>query len=211
MKTLKLGLSWHTVLLVILVLTSSAGLMDNMILQPARANTQPNYDIQQLARSARERPLLKALMIMHHVPQAQGALSHIVSTPVRLVFKNMETLNKGLKNYDAISWLSPAGEQFVFINEIHKTAPPEALAALISHEAMHSDRHNSVAEEIAGWQTEATVWQILLKAKPNLKTCTNRLCERQNGILEGYTAGNLDELVRNNPGYRGLPAHSPGY
>jgi hypothetical protein len=126
----------------------------------------------------------------------------------------MAQINKSLKNYDALSWMSNRGEQVIFVNEKHRSAPPEALAALISHEAMHEDEFNSLNEEVQSWQFEAAVWMELKAKNPALAQIpegVNALVDRENRLEEETRQGTLEKFVRSSPGYQGLPEDSPGF
>jgi hypothetical protein len=166
-----------------------------------------------LLRSTRDEGILHAFRQMEN-SQGEASLSKIVNKPMRVIFKDMKTLNKSLKNYDALSWISYQGEQVIFINEKHRNAPPEALAAMIAHEAMHDDEFNSVNEEVAGWTFEAQVWIEMKARNPQLTLIppgTSALVDRENKIEDQYRQGNLAAFVRGNPGYHGLPETSPGF
>jgi hypothetical protein len=144
----------------------------------------------------------------------EASLHRIVTKPMRVIFKDMSTLHKQLKNYDALSWISHQGEQIIFVNEKHRNAPPEALAALISHEAMHEDEYNSLQEEMQSWRHEAQVWMALKAKNPALAKIpagASPLVDRENRIEEESRKGTLDQFVQSSPAYKGLPATSPGY
>lgn len=183
---------------------------------PAFSQAEPgaHYSLSALLRCTREESILKALRLMESSPHAQASLSKIVHKPMRILFKDMRMLNKALKNYDALSWISYQGEQVIFINEKHRNAPPEALAAMIAHEAMHEDEFNSVNEEVAGWTFEAQTWTEMKARNPELSTIqpgTSPLVDRENKIEQEHKQGNLGSFVRGNPGYTGLPETSPGF
>jgi hypothetical protein len=146
--------------------------------------------------------------------QSQTSLYHIINTPVRVIFKDMKSMNKALSNYDALSWISNQGEQVIFVNEKHRNAPPAALAALISHEAMHNDEFNSLEEEVQSWQHEARVWMEMKSRNPALSKIQpglSPLVDRENRIETEYSKGSLASFVRSSPGYKGLPESSPGF
>jgi hypothetical protein len=167
-----------------------------------------------LLRCTHDEALVQALRLMSQTPGAQSSFHLIADAPVRVVFKDMKTLGKGLANYDALSWISNQGEQVIFVNEKHRQAPPQALAAMLSHEAMHNDPYNSLNEEVAGWQEEASVWQAFKKGEPVLDAIapgTSALVDRENRLDMEAQKGTLDAFVRNNPGYRNLPDKSPGF
>lgn len=175
--------------------------------------SQTHYSLTAFLRCSREQPVVQAFSLMQD-GTAESSLSLIVSRPVRVVFKDMKTIHKGLKNYDALSWLSNQGEQVIFLNEKHRTAPPEALAAMLAHEAMHNDAYNSLREEVAGWRQEAQVWQEMKRRNPALSKIPqgmNDLVDRENRIEQELRQGSLEAFVRKNPGYQGLEESSPGF
>jgi hypothetical protein len=164
-------------------------------------------------RCTREEAILDAFRLMADGP-GENALTWIVDKSVRVVFKDMKTLSKGLRFYDALSWIGSHGEQVIFINEKHRNAPPEALAAMLAHEAMHNDAYNSLSEEIAGWRQEAAVWSAFKAAHPSLAKIPREafpLVDRENRIEQEFKRGTLEAFVKNNAGYRGLPETSPGF
>ncbi|WP_303674179.1 hypothetical protein [Vampirovibrio chlorellavorus] len=192
-------------LLIFLSLAVSDGL--------APAFSQTRYSLTALLHCTREDSILKAFQLMTEGP-AEPSLRQIVSKPVRVVFKDMRLLNKSLKNYDALSWMSNQGDQVIFVNEKHRQAPPEALAALIAHEALHDDAENSLSEEVESWRFEATVWMALKAKNPALAQLaegTHPLVDRENRLEKELKAGTLEAFVRSSPGYKGLPETSPGF
>jgi hypothetical protein len=167
-----------------------------------------------LLRCTREEPLLKALTLLENSQTGKASLATILNKPVRIVFKDMKMVHKALKNYDALSWISNQGQQVIFINEKHRMAPPEALAAVIAHEALHDDPFNSLQEEVESWQVEARVWVEFKGKNPELAKIPpgqSALVDRENRIEEEYRKGSLASFVRGTPGYQGLPEVSPGF
>ena len=84
---------------------------------------------------------------------------------------------------------------------------------------MHQDENNSLEEETYAWSYEADVWITMKKRNSklnNISTGTYPLVDRLN-ILErnfknaNYTRTKIREMVYSNPGYQGLPEHSPGF
>lgn len=156
---------------------------------------------------------MKAFSLMQN-GHGESSLTRIVNKPMRVIFKDMKAINKSLRNYDALSWISSHGEQVIFVNEKHRDAPPEALAALIAHEAMHEDEFNSVSEEIQSWRHEAVVWMEMKARNPELAKIPPGLyplVDRENRIESEYRKHSLDNFVRSSPGYQGLPEASPGF
>ena len=180
----------------------------------AETETPIGYPMTSYMRCTREPAILNALHAMDQTAASRESLRWIVDQPVRVVFKDMKLLSKGLENYDALSWISGQGEQVILVNEKHRNAPPEALAAMLSHEALHNDPFNSISEEIAGWRAEALVWTEIKKLNPALSqipTGMLPLVDRENRIEKEYDKGNLEAFVKGNAGYRNLPESSPGF
>jgi hypothetical protein len=177
------------------------------------AFSQPHYSMTSYLRCTRDMQIMQALTLMEE-GQGQASLRRIVNKPMRVIFKDMKSMNKALRNYDALSWISNQGEQVIFVNDKHRDAPPAALAALISHEAMHEDEFNSVTEEVQSWQHEASVWMEMKARNPELSKIQpglHPLVDRENRIEEEYRKGTLARFVRSSPGYKGLPEASPGF
>jgi hypothetical protein len=179
---------------------------------------QATYPLTAQLRCTREPLLLQTLSLMGKTPSAQASLAIIIKRPVRLIFKPMgATFGAAYATYDALSWLGNPddnGQQqrVIFINEVHRNAPPQALAALLAHEALHDDAENSLAEETAGWTVEATVWQDLTLNNPTVSHFTqSALVQRMNTLQLGLVAHSLGRMVANNAGYKGLADHSPGF
>lgn len=177
------------------------------------AFSQNHYTMTAFLRCTRENTIMKAFYLMKD-SQGERSLNRIVAQSVRVVFKDMASMNKSLRNYDALSWMSNSGERVIFINQKHRNAPPEALAAIIAHEAMHDDAFNSLSEEVSSWRFEAMVWQELKRKNQSLAHLpagVNDLVDRENRLEQEDRNGTLEKFVRANPGYRELPEVSPGY
>lgn len=177
------------------------------------AFSQIRYTMTGFLRCTRDDAIMQAFQLMQG-SQGEPSLRRIVTKPMRVLFKDMKTLHKRLKNYDALSWISSYGEQVIFINEKHRDAPPEALAAMIAHEAMHDDEFNSLSEETASWRHEAEVWIEMKSRNPELADIppgTHPLVDRLNDIETHHRNGTLEAFVHELPGYQGLPEVSPGY
>lgn len=177
------------------------------------AFSQNKYPTVTLLRCSRDQAILNAFS---HMVGSSGepSLDLIVNKPVRVFFKDLGTINKRVKNFDALSWISFDGQQVIFINEKHKEAPPQALAAIIAHEAMHNDFENSLHEEVAAWHKEAKVWTEMKRVYPELANVPEgefELVDRLNKLESESQKGTLEKFVRENPGYKGLQEHSPGF
>lgn len=141
---------------------------------------------------------------------------NLTKKPVKVAFKNLGELNPKYANYDALGW-KIRGQLYIYINEKHKGAPPEALASLLSHEAMHQDSFNSINEETYAWTLEAAVWTDYVKKSPELQKQTmfplvRRLNTLNNLFIKAnYTNKYIRKIVKSNRGYQDLPPRSPGF
>ena len=178
------------------------------ITQPSTVHTPPS--VERLLECTREPQLVVALRLMT-TPSSRSSQQWILKHRVKVLFKALETLDVGLKDYDALSWISSNGQQVIFINQVHRNAPPEALAALIAHEALHHDPVNSLQEEITTWTVEAKAWEELRQTKLKSTQLNNPLVQRLETLRLANAQQTLADLVRNNAGYQGLPEHSPGF
>ena len=86
----------------------------------------------------------------------------------------------------------------------------------MSHEALHQDEANSIAEETYAWTMEAVVWSEILRSCPNCEQDIHPLVKRENNLKKMYDKGSktnkyIKKEIRVNPGYKGLPQTSPGF
>lgn len=142
--------------------------------------------------------------------------SNLTQRPVRVQFRDLGEINEAYKSFDALGWKK--GKQlYIFINPRHKDAPPGALAALLSHEALHQDEYNSIAEETYAWTMEASVWSEILSAFPeSADDSIHPLVVREETLRKLFEKGNysnryIKKAVQSNAGYKDLPATSPGF
>lgn len=140
---------------------------------------------------------------------------NLTQKPIKIEFKDLSELNPAYSSYDAVGW-KKKGKLYIYINPKHEYAPPGALAALLSHEALHQDEYNSLSEETYAWTMEATVWCEILKRFPESNDLESSLVTRENilkQLLEkgNYTNKYIKKTVYSNEGYKDLPLTSPGY
>ena len=140
---------------------------------------------------------------------------NLTQKPVKIEFKDLSEINSAYETFDAIGW-KKKGRLYIFINPKHQYAPPAALAALLSHEAIHQDEYNSLSEETYAWTLEAVVWAELLKMYPESNNLESSLVTRENilkQLLEkgNYTNKYIKKTVFANNGYKNLPLTSPGF
>lgn len=141
--------------------------------------------------------------------------SNLTSRPVKIEFKDLSQINKDYANYDALGW-KRGRSLYIYINQKHSTSPAIALAALLSHEALHQDEFNSLSEETYAWTMEAAVWCELLRLYPDYKIEPDSLVQRENTLKQMYEKGDytnkyIKKAVYSNAGYQALPESSPGF
>ena len=135
--------------------------------------------------------------------------------PVKIEFKDLGTINPDYGSFDALGWKRNK-QLYIYINPRHKDAPPGALAALLSHEALHQDEYNSIAEETYAWTMEAAVWTEIKKLYPESNDEIHPLVVRENTLNKlfvrgGYSDKYIRKTVISNEGYKDLPSTSPGF
>ena len=142
--------------------------------------------------------------------------NNLSGKPVKIEFKDLGTINPDYAKFDAVGWKKNK-QLYIYINPRHKDAPPGALAALLSHEALHQDEYNSLAEETYAWTMEASVWCEILRIYPeSADDKLSPLVNRENNLKKMFEKGNYSDKyikkeVRGNKGYKGLPQTSPGF
>jgi hypothetical protein len=183
------------------------------------ANTTVNNGMvstQELLKITRSPQLLLALQRMSYVPMARASLEALQQRGGKVMFKNLAELGAEYATFDALAWLSkdPAmeGAWVLFIAEKHRKAPIEALASLITHEALHADFQNSLCEEEHAWLAEVTAWKQFKAQNPTLQHIPKgwfALVDRLNTIEVAQVQQTLKMMIRTNPGYAGLQEGSP--
>lgn len=141
--------------------------------------------------------------------------NNLTSKPVKIEFKDLGTINKNYKTYDALGW-KRGSRLYIYINQTHSDSPAIALAALLSHEALHQDEYNSLSEETYAWTMETAVWCELLELYPDYQLGVDTLVQRENTLKKLFERGNytnqyIKKAVYSNPGYQNLPESSPGF
>lgn len=140
---------------------------------------------------------------------------NLTQSPVKIEFRDLSELNEAYSTYDAVGW-KKKNKLYIYINPKHQYAPPAALAALLSHEALHQDEYNSLSEETYAWTMEATVWCEMLKRFPESNNLESPLVTRENVLKQllekgAYTNKYIKKTVYANEGYKNLPLTSPGF
>ena len=140
---------------------------------------------------------------------------NLTNKPIQIKFANLASINPLYMNFDALGWKEKK-RLTIYINEKHKDAPIEALCAILAHEAIHQDEHNSLNEETYAWTLEAAVWTQLSDDNPELEKISHPLVERENVIKKLFVRGDYSskyiyKFVVTNKGYQNLPERSYGF
>ena len=141
--------------------------------------------------------------------------NNLSERPVKIEFRDLGQINPDYETFDALGW-KKGKNLYIFISNRHKDAPAGAIAALLSHEALHQDEFNSLAEETYAWTMEASVWHEILKLYPESNDELHPLVVRENMLNKLFERGNysskyIKKTVMSNDGYKNLPSTSPGF
>lgn len=145
--------------------------------------------------------------------------NNISGKPIKVEFRDLSAISSAYASFDALGWRVSKKKLKIFINARHRNAPPEALACLLSHEAIHQDEQSSITEETFGWLFEASEWIQQKDRNPELKNPDMNiypLVQRENKLQKlyedgGYTDRFIRKAVSSNAGYSNLPETSPGF
>lgn len=140
---------------------------------------------------------------------------NLTQKPIKIEFKDLSQLNENYSSYDAVGW-KKRHRLYIYINPKHDNAPPAALAALLSHEALHQDEYNSLSEETYAWTMEANVWNEMIRIYPESNDFDSPLVSRENTLKQllekgRYTNKYIKQVVYSKEAYRNLPLTSPGF
>jgi hypothetical protein len=144
--------------------------------------------------------------------------NNLSQRPMKIEFRDLGQINQNYASFDALGW-KKGKNLYIYISNRHKEAPAGAIAALLSHEALHQDEFNSLAEETYAWTMEAVVWDDILKVYPESNQESSALVKRENTLKKllekGRQAGKpgqyIKKAVMQNSGYKNLPSYSPGF
>ena len=140
---------------------------------------------------------------------------NVTGKKIKIELKDLSTISQNYKDFDALGW-KKSGRLFIYINEKHNDAPPEAIAALLGHEALHQDEFNSINEETYAWTFEAAIFTQLAKKDSKILEINHPLITRENTLRKLFIKGNytsqyIRKAVKSNKGYANLPSRSPGF
>ena len=141
--------------------------------------------------------------------------NNLSGKPMIVSFEDLSKFGQAYANFDALGW-KKKDRLYIYINKKHQDAPAPALAAVLSHEALHQDDFNSLNEETYAWTMEAAVWTQLSEKDPRYNDSMHPLVVRENTLKKLFIKGNytskfIRKTVFSNPGYANLPSRSPGF
>ena len=185
---------------------------------------KPEFDTESFSRKYRkitkDGAVMQAMELMNTVNIAKYSYNalmgnNLTEKPFKIEFKNLSEINPEYASFDALGW-QKKDVLYIYINEKHRNAPPEAIAALLSHEAIHQDEFASLNEETYAWTLEAAVWTKLIEKNPNVEKNPSSLVSRENMLKKLFVKGDytnkyIKKAVYTNPGYKKLPTRSPGF
>ncbi len=203
--------------LLICALALSVNLAAQAIVEPGSALDADTLKL--YSKCTKEESVVKALEMLKGTPGEFSRKAflgdNLTEKPVKIEFMNLYEINPQYANFDALGW-KKNGKLYVYINKKHQDAPPEALAAVLAHEAIHQDELNSLNEETYAWTLEAAVWTQFVEDSPGIANISHPLIERENTIHKLFVKGNytntyIRKSVTSNLGYQNLPERSPGF
>ncbi len=155
----------------------------------------------------------KAIQILE-VNNEQATIDVLVRKNIKVQFTDLGMMSPSYIRYNALAAKDNRGNIYIFIDNKHKDAPAEAIAALLTHEAVHQDDQSSINEETVAWTNEARFWTKVTAQNENLKTIPSALVTRLNTLSEKYQqtgTESIRQLVASNSSYAALPVSSVGY
>lgn len=159
---------------------------------------------------------LEVLKNTHGVYSYNAILGdNLTGKKIKIELKDLSEINPNYRDFDALGWKKNE-RLFIYINKKHSDAPPEALAALLAHEALHQDEFNSINEETYAWTYEASIFTKLVQKNSSLIEVHHPLVTRENTLRKLFVKGNysseyIRKAVKSNKGYASLPSRSPGF
>lgn len=185
---------------------------------------KPEFNTEEYAKKykkvTKDGAVMQAMELMQTVNISQYSYkalmgNNLTEKPFKIEFKNISEINPEYASFDALGW-KKKDRLYIYINEKHRNAPPEAIAALLAHEAIHQDEFASLNEETYAWTLEAATWLKLTEKNPSVRNNVSSLVSRENMLVKlfekgDYTNKYIKKAVYTNPGYNKLPTRSPGF
>ena len=114
--------------------------------------------------------------------------NNLTEKPFKIEFKNLSEIREEYASFDALGW-KKKNRLYIYINEKHRNAPAEAIAALLAHEAIHQDEFASLNEETYAWTLEAAVWMKLSERNSNAEKSFSSLVQREQMLEKLFVKG----------------------
>lgn len=185
---------------------------------------KPEFDTDAYAKKykkvTKDGAIMRAMEMMQTVNIAQYSYNalmgnNLTQKPFKIEFKNIAEIRHEYASFDALGW-KKKDRLYIYVNEKHRNAPPEAIAALLAHEAIHQDEFASLNEETYAWTLEAATWMKLVEKNPTAEESVSSLVTRENMLKKLFVKGDytnkyIKKAVYTNPGYKNLPTRSPGF
>ncbi len=194
--------------------------------EKSQSVNKPEFDTDAYAREykkvTKDGAVMQAMEMMKGLNIAKYSYNalmgnNLTEKPVHIEFRNLAEIDQKYATFEALGWKNEKKNRlYIYINEKHRNAPPEAIAALLSHEALHQDTLSSLNEETYAWTLEASVWMKLAEKNPSVLNSPSSLVTRENMLKKlfekgDYTNKYIKRAVFSNPGYKLLPTRSPGF
>lgn len=143
-----------------------------------------------------------------------AAVRTLVRKNIQVKFTDLAMMSPAYIRYNALAAKDSRNNQYIFIDNRHKSAPVEALAALLAHEATHQNvaHGSSIAEETQAWSNEAKFWIKVSANNPTLKNNSHPLVVRENTLAQRYEQNGTEAIhtmVASNSSYANLPQSVP--
>lgn len=191
---------------------------NNASVNKAEFDTDEYY--KQYKKVTKDGVVMQALELMKSVNIGKYSYNaimgnNVTEAPIKIEFKNLAEIDPKFENFEALGW-KKKGKLTIYLNAKHRNAPPEAIAAVLAHEAIHQDELSSLNEETYCWCLEAGVWMKLAEKNPSVLNSAAPLVRRENNLKKLYEKGDytnkyIKRAVFTNPGYQNLPTRSPGF
>ncbi len=141
--------------------------------------------------------------------------NNLTHSKINIKFRNLAEIKPEYESFDALGWKSK-GKLYIYLNMKHQDAPPEAIAAVLAHEAIHQDEFASLNEETYAWTLEAATWMQLSEGNDFATSSGSALVQREEMLKKLFIKGNytdkyIKKAVWTNPGYANMPSRSPGF
>lgn len=132
--------------------------------------------------------LQEAVRIIENTGSA-NLINSLVKNRIQIRFYDLSLLSFEYAKHYAMRVDTSAGKQYILINSKFESAPTEAIACLVAHEAVHNLPNATFAEEVMATSVEAKTW-IQVRNNVDYENSTNPLVKRLNRNAERYLLPN---------------------